>query len=170
MSLSSQIVALAQAIGGDIKTLNQNQGTLSSLTTTAKTSLVAAINELVTMVGSAGASINDSAGNGNTTETWSADKIYDSIEAAKLAVKSDLVNGAGAALDTLSELAAAIGNDANFATTIATGLSNRVRFDAAQTLTAPQKTQALSNIGAVSTDDIGNTAQNFAADYATAKA
>jgi hypothetical protein len=46
---------------------------------------------------------------------------------------SALVNGAGTALDTLNELAAALGNDANFATTIAgqistlsTAISNEV--------------------------------------------
>lgn len=47
MSLETRIVALAQAIGSDIKTLTQNQGLLSSLNTTAKASLVAAINEVV---------------------------------------------------------------------------------------------------------------------------
>ena len=42
---------------------------------------------------------------------------------------SNLVNGAGAALDTLNELAAALGNDANFSTTVATALNNRVLLD-----------------------------------------
>lgn len=150
MSLATQIVSLAQAIGADIKALIASQGTLSSLTTTAKTSLVAAINEIDAALGAAGAQINDSAGNGDTSVTWSADKIYDTIEAAKAAVKNELVNGAGAALDTLAEFAAAINNDPSFAATIATELSNRVRFDAAQTLTAPQKAQAIANIGAIS--------------------
>lgn len=36
---------------------------------------------------------------------------------------SSLVNGAGAALDTLSELATALGNDANFSTTVATQIA-----------------------------------------------
>lgn len=35
---------------------------------------------------------------------------------------SGLVNGAGSALDTLNELATALGNDANFATTVATNI------------------------------------------------
>ena len=48
---------------------------------------------------------------------------------------------------TLAELAAALGNDANFASTVSTSLSYRLRYDAAQTLTAAQKTQACSNIG-----------------------
>ena len=176
MSLSARIVSLAQAIGADIKALATSQGTLSSLTTTAKTSLVAAINELDTALGAAGAQINDAAGNGNTTETWSADKIFDTIEAAKTAVKNDLVNGAATALDTLAELATALGNDPNFATTLATNLAARVRFDAAQTLTAPQKAQALANIGGAAAADlstliagVGNTDQDFAADYTTAK-
>lgn len=163
MSLSARIVSLAQAIGADIKTLTANQGTLTGLSTTTKTSLVAAINELYSAIGSAGAQIDDLATNGDTAVTWSADKIFDTIEAAKTAVKNDLTNGAAAALDTLSELAAAIGNDANFATTIATELGNRVRYDAAQTLTALQQAQACANIG------VGDPETDLAASYATAK-
>ena len=177
MSLETRIVALAQAIGGDIKSLRTGQGTLSSLNTTNKTSLVAAINELLTMVGSAGASIDDNAGNGSTAVTWSADKIFDSIEAAKASVKADLTNGAAAALDTLNELAAALNNDPSFATTIAGEIANRVRFDASQTLTSPQQAQARSNIGAASATDVaglitglGTYDQDYVATYHTAKA
>ena len=164
MSLETQIIALAQAIGADIKDVRVKQGDLTSLTTAAKTSLVAAINELKDALGSAGAAINDTAGNGATTVTWSADKIFDTIEAAKAAVKSDLTNGAAAALDTLSELAAALGNDPSFAATMATALGNRVRYDDVQTLTAPQQLQACSNIG------VGDPAHNFVTDYTAAKA
>lgn len=164
MSLATRIVTLAQAIGGDVKTLTTKQGDLTSLSTTAKNNLVAAINELYSDLGSAGASIDDAAGNGDTLVTWSADKIYDTIEAAKTAVKSDLVNGASAALDTLSELATALGNDASFATTIATQMGNRVRYDAAQTLDTAQKLQACTNLG------IGDPETDLAAAYTTAKA
>ena len=164
MSLATQIVALAQAIGADIKDLRTKQGDLTSLTTTAKGTLVAAINELKTALAGAGAAINDTVGNGATTVTWSADKIFDTIEAAKVAVKADLTNGAAAALDTLNELAAALGNDPSFAATIATELGNRLRFDAAQVLTTPQKLQACTKLG------IGDPEHNFAAAYATAKA
>lgn len=170
MSLELKIVALAQAIGADVKALRVAQGDLSTLSTTTKTSLVAAINELRGLVSSSdNASIDDAAVTGGTV-TWSVTKINAVVEAAKAAIKDELVNGAGAALDTLSELAAALGNNPNFATTIATELANRVRFDAAQVLTAGQKTQVLTNIGAVSTDAVGNTDRDFAADYATAKA
>lgn len=58
-----------------------------------------------------------------------------------------LVNGSGAALDTLRELAEAIGSDPNFATTMSAALGNRVRVDAAQALSAPQQAQARSNLG-----------------------
>ena len=163
MSLETRIISLAQAIGGDVKTLTTKQGDLTALSTSAKTNLVAAINELASAIAGAGASINDSAGDGNTTVTWSANKIFDTIEAAKAAVKSELTNGAASALDTLSELATALGNDPNFAATIATELGNRVRYDAVQTLTVGQKLQACTNIG------IGDPERDFAASYAAAK-
>ena len=78
---------------------------------------------------------------------------------------------------TLNELAAALGNDPSFATTIATEIANRVRFDAAQTLTGPQQTQARSNIGAAAASDVsglltglGTYDRDYAADYTAAKA
>lgn len=177
MSLESRIIALAQAVGTDVKALTVAQGSLSALNTTAKTSLVAAINELLALAGGSGASIDDLAGDGNTGVTWSANKIFDSIEAAKAAVKNELVSGAGAALDTLNELAAALGNDPSFAATIAAEVANRVRYDASQTLTAPQQVQARSNIGAASASDVsglltglGAYDRDYAADYIAAKA
>lgn len=161
MSLETRIVALAQAIGADVKSLTAKQGDLTSLSTTAKTNIVAAINELYAALGN---KIDDLAGDGATTVTWSANKIYDTIEAAKSAIKNELIDGSAAALDTLKELAAALNNDPNFATTIATELGNRVRFDAAQTLTTAQKLQACTNIG------VGDPERDLAAAYVTAKA
>ncbi len=169
MSLETKIVALAQAMGTDVKALRLAQGDLTSLTTTAKTSLVAAINELVSLVAnSGGAGIDDGATSGGAV-TWSVDKIKAVVDAAKLAVKDELVGGAGAALDTLAELAAALGDNPNFATTIATELGNRVRYDAAQSLTTAQKTQACTNIGAVELTAIGDPERDLAAVYAAAK-
>ena len=66
MSLETRIVALAQAMGTDVKALHVSQGSLSTLNTTTKTSLVAAINELLTLISSAGVAIDDGAGNGST--------------------------------------------------------------------------------------------------------
>lgn len=164
MTMETRLIALAQAIGADVKSLRAAQGDLTSLSTTAKGNLVAAINEVVGLVGAGGVQIDDGAGNGDTGVTWSADKIFDSIEQAKQAVKDSILGGAGAALDTLKELADALNNDPNFAATIATQISNRVRYDAAQTLTTAQRLQVCQNIG------IGDPETDFAAAYNTAKA
>ena len=147
-TLQTRITDLATRVATECKAIrtlvNANSSDLSSLTTTQKTSLVAAINELKSAVDSVSGNqitINDSGS--STSVVWSASKVSSAIAQAK----SDLVNGAGTALDTLVELATALGDDANFATTVTTGLSYRLRFDAAQTLTAGQKTQACANLG-----------------------
>lgn len=66
--------------------------------------------------------------------------------AALKAMRDDLVNAAPGALDTLQELATALGSDPNFATTMAAALGNRVRFDVQQTLTPTQRAQILRNM------------------------
>ena len=137
--------------------LNGNVGVLTALTTTDKANLVAAVNEVkaaITAIGTP-ATINDGVTNG--TNTWSSTKITTQITAAL----NGVLSGAPAALDTLAELAAAISNDANFAASMTTALGNRVRFDAAQTLTAPQQAQAIANIGAVAASAIGNPDANL---------
>lgn len=165
MTLIDRVIALAQGMGTSVKVLTDNQGNLSSLNTTAKTNLVDSINELVVATGQPqGAQIDDTAGNGNNTVVWSADKTYDSILEAKNALKDELIGGAGEAFDTLKELADVFDNNPNFATEIATALNNRVRFDDVQTLTAIQKTQACNNIG------IGDPDTDFVAIYNAAKA
>ena len=58
-----------------------------------------------------------------------------------------LVDSSPGTLDTLNELAAALGDDPNFATTTATALANRIRYDAAQSLSGPQSLQARQNLG-----------------------
>ena len=66
---------------------------------------------------------------------------------------SGIVSSAPAALNTLNELAAALGDDAAFSTTISTALGNRVRVDTdTQGLTSTQKSNARTNIDAASTD------------------
>ena len=160
MTLEARVVALAQAIGTDVKTLTTAVGSLSGLTTTAKNNLVAAINEIAQA-----AATGIDAGVTGAASTWSSTKISSEISGAV----SGLVGGAGAALDTLNELAAALGNDPSFATTIATQIANRVRFDEAQTLTAPQKAQACGNIGAASLVATGDLDRDFAAAYTAAK-
>ncbi len=48
------------------------------------------------------------------------------LTAAVTAAIANVINGSPAALDTLYELAAALGNDANFASTVTTALANKV--------------------------------------------
>lgn len=148
-TLATRLTDLATRVATECKALrtlaNGNAADLSALTTTAKGNLVAAINELQAEIdavsAAAGAQIND--GSSGATVTWSAQKIAAEIQAAK----NSLTNGAAAALDTLAELAAALGGDANFAASTATALGNRIRYDAAQTLSAGQITQACANLG-----------------------
>ena len=145
--LSTRVGLLATRVATQIKSvktlINGNAADLSALTTTQKTSLVAAINELKNAVDNAGPSITISDSTSSTTEVWSSSKIASEIQAAKDA----LTNGASAALDTLAELASALGDDASFASTITTALGYRLRFDDVQTLTTEQKTQACANLG-----------------------
>lgn len=111
------------------------------------------------------ASINDAVT--ATTSAWSSSKTNSEIGTQITSRLNTLTGGAPAALDTLNELAAAIGNDANFAATVTTALGNRVRFDAAQTLTAPQKAQAKTNIDAYGSVEIGNPDTDFVAVFNT---
>lgn len=146
-TLIVRISDLATRMATECKSLrtlvNANGADLSALTTAQKASLVAAINELKTALDALGTPITISDSTSSTTQVWSSSKVASEITAAKNA----LTNGAAAALDTLSELAAALGNDANFASTITTALGYRLRFDAVQTLTTEQKTQACANLG-----------------------
>lgn len=172
MTTQSQILTqLATQVGVDIKDIRNKIGTLSSLTTTEKTNIVGAINELDSKVSALqnATAINDST-NSSTTETYSVTKILSSIQTAVNQLKSDLINGTGSALDTFKELADAINNDATFAQTLALSLSNKVDYSQVQTLTLSQQLQARTNIGAVGSVDVGDTSTDFVAQYNTAKA
>lgn len=75
-----------------------------------------------------------------------------SIKAYVDAEVAGVVNSAPAALNTLDELAAALGDDANFATTTSTSLGNRLRVDtASQGLTGTQQANAITNLGITAT-------------------
>lgn len=156
MSLTTQISNLAVRVATECKSIRATTGDKATLTTTNKTTLVAAINELQTALGSA-AGILDTATTGDTTHTWSANKIIAEIEAAKAA----LINGAPAAYDTLLELANELATNGGAITGLLTAVGNRVAFDQVQTLTGPQKAQAIANIGGISATDIGDVTTNF---------
>ena len=117
MPLTTNVQNLAIRIATEIKTLrtlvNGNQPNLAALQTTAKTNLVEAINELVAAQGGSGSTIDDSGV--SRVSVWSSAETDERIDSAV----ADLVSSAPGALDTLNELAAALGDDPNFATTIA---------------------------------------------------
>lgn len=152
MTLATQIQDLATRVATECKALrtliNGNTADLSSLTTDAKSSLVAAINELqaeITAIATqpGGATIDDNLTSASTV--WSSQKTQQEITAGLDA----LVAGAPDALDTLQELADALGDDPNFAGTVTTALNNRVRTDtAAQGLSTTEQANARTNIAA----------------------
>lgn len=162
MSLAVRISQLAQAIATDIKTLLAGQGNLAALTTVQKGSVVAAINELKQSVeaaqAAAGAQIADTAS--DVEHTWSAAKIIAQLNQ----IKSDIVNGAPAAYDTLVEVATKLASDDGAIAGLLTAVGNRVSFADAQTLTAQQQAQACANIG------VGDPETDFVTAYTTAKA
>lgn len=174
MNLDQRLLALVNAIGPDIKALKTADGNLASLSTTAKANLVGAINEVYAMAQAAaggGVSINDAAGDGNVTQTWSANKIFDELTAGLAALKAEIMGPeASAALDTFKEIQDQLAADESATAALTTAVSNRVRFDAAQALTGPQMQQARDNIGAASATAVGNTDQDLVAAYTTAKA
>ena len=59
--------------------------------------------------------------------------LTSTINTASAAAVTYLVDSAPATLDTLNELAAALGDDANFASTVATSLGNKLDISSAST-------------------------------------
>lgn len=143
MSLEQKALAFAQLVGADIGELIATRGDLSTLTTTQKGSLVAAINELRTGLSNVDltAIIND-AGTG-TNVAWSVDKIISMLNAAK----NEIINGAPEAYNTLKEIADYIAANDIEINNLLVDIGNRVRYDAAQTLTTAEQLQACVNIG-----------------------
>lgn len=146
-----------------LKTLiNGNAADLSALTTTNKSNLVAAINELAAAVGGAGASIVDTGTSGSSV--WSSSKTNTEIVGQIATAVAALINSAPGTLNTLDEIAAALADDPNFAATITTALGNRVRTDtAAQGLDSTQQSNARTNIAAASSAAVGPTDTDYVA-------
>lgn len=73
---------------------------------------------------------------------------------------SNLVDSSPAALNTLNELAAALGDDASFSTTMSTALGNRLRIDVNnQSLSSTELANARTNLG------LGTAATSAATDF-----
>lgn len=111
---------------------------------------------LVSFAQAVGADIKALQSSGGVTQTY--------VDTSVAALRNELRAGAGAALDTFAEVAAALADDDTVAAALATEIANRVRFDAAQSLSGPQQAQACANIG------VGNPEVDLTAAYVAAKA
>jgi hypothetical protein len=206
MSLATNVTNLATRVATEVKSIrtlvNGNVAGLSALDTTAKTNLVAAINELVADIAAVEtdlanyASATDTAIDGvqgdistinttltglandlaaletdlanidltalisdtttGTSTTWSSTKIDSEIGAAVDA----LVAGAPGLLDTLNELAAALGDDANFAATITTELAGKADTVHAHAISDVTGLQSALDAKA-NAADVGDTTTNY---------
>lgn len=153
MSLQTRLSDLITAIGTDYKQIKTwlfggLSGSLTDLTTSDKTSLVAAINEVQAEVGAGGsqpdasetvkgilelATLTEVATGTDTTRAVTSA----GVRQERLALKTEILGaGVPAALDTLDELAAALADDANFAATVTTSLSGKQPLDAELTAIA----------------------------------
>lgn len=159
MTQEQRITALSQAIGADIKELRARAGSLSSLNTSDKSSLVNAINELQADLASSGVQINDNALPSSTTVAYSPAKITALI----LALKTEILGGASAAYDTLQEIQNELQGDDTAISGLLTAVGKRVAYDALQSLSDAEKLISCQNIG------VGNFDRDFATDYTTAR-
>ena len=174
-TFSKQINDLAIRVGKECRLIYAKIGK-SALTTTEKTTLIGAINELdaavksndgdISTINSAltalqtklNGIIDDTSA--STTKVYSSSKVESKITAAKQEVKDDLLGGAGAAYDTLKELADLIETNKTAIEALQTIAAGHVKYDAAQVLTNEQKAQARTNIGAVAASEINFTEVN----------
>lgn len=156
MSLATRIESLVIRVAQEFNDVRAKTGNLANLTTTDKSNLVAAINQLKAAVVSSSEIDN---ANIAISSTYSSSKIVTLLDA----LKSEILGGADAAYDTLLEIQQLLQNGTTGLDALLAAVNNRVRFDAAQTLSAPEQAQARSNIGAVAASDVGDTDTDFVA-------
>ncbi len=161
MSLATRIESLVIRVAQEFNDVRAKAGNLANLTTTDKSNLVAAINELQAAVVSS-AVIDDA--QIATTSTYSSNKIVSLLAA----LKTEILGGADAAYDTLGEIKQLLQNGTRGLDALLAAVNNRVRFDVAQSLTVAEQLQARSNIGAVAASDVGNTDTDFVAVFVAA--
>jgi hypothetical protein len=84
-----------------------------------------------------------------SSASWAEVDLTSAINTASAAAVTYLVDSAPSALNTLNELAAALGDDENFATTVTASLSNKLDLSSASTTYAPLNSPSLTtpNIG-----------------------
>jgi hypothetical protein len=159
MSLQVRLSDLITAIGTDYKQIRtwisgSISGDLTGLTTTNKTSLVAAINEVQSEVGGGGGEPDASETVKGIIEIATLAEVATGTDALRAvtaagvrqertALKSEILGaGVPAALDTLDELAAALADDANFAASVTTSLAGKQPLDTDLTAIAALASQA----------------------------
>jgi hypothetical protein len=120
--------------------------------------------ELISTVNSASAYALSEANDYTDSELSSID-LSATIQTASAAAVTYLVDSAPGTLDTLNELAAALGDDQNFATTVTNSLSGKLSISSASTLYAT-KTE-LENIDALPSQT-GNDGKYLTTDGASA--
>jgi hypothetical protein len=190
-TLEQRIVALAQSVGTDIKTLNNMIGVLSGLNTAAKSNIVAALNE-VQVIATGNTSAIGSLGGLTTTAKSNLVAAINEVKAAVSAVdltalindealvgvtnktySVDKILGLLGALETkimggiTPEALDTIKELADFLSneTVANGIvsqmANRVRVDAAQSFNSTQQAQARANIAAAAASDLATLTANI---------
>jgi len=165
----TNLVAAINAVYGAVSTLSSrvtaNEGSITTLQSDVDAA-EAAIERLERQI-IAHSEIDDSDPTA-TDKAYSAAKVEARVSEAKQEVKDDILGGAGAAYDTLKELADLIATSADEIEAIKQIAAGHVKFDEAQDLTAEQKATARTNIGAASAADlnalstaVGDTDTNF---------
>jgi phage-related tail fiber protein len=146
LSLQTRLGDLATAVATDVKQLRvwitgSSSGALTGLTTTTKTDIVSAINE-VNAKPTSGAPPDATETSRGIIELATLAEVATGTDAVRAvtpagvrqereAVRADILGaGVPAALDTLDELAAALGDDANFAASVTTALAGKQPLDA----------------------------------------
>ena len=167
MSLASKIHALVQRVAAEFKATRRDLGNPLDLTTTDRSSLVNAINEVRALIDvTPGLNVIDDAASSATTTTFSAAGIVSRLDQ----LKADILGGADGAFDTLKELQEALASDSSGIAALSQAIDARVRCDADQGLTVAAQTQARVNIRAVSVDDVGDTETDFVVGFRDALA
>ena len=110
-----------------LDTLRGNVGDLGQLSTTDKTSLVAAVSEnqaaIAAAAQSGGAAIDDAAA--GTATVYSSSKTESAIAAAKTEVKNEILDGAAAEVDTLRKIAESLSQNETSDAALAAAVANK---------------------------------------------
>lgn len=152
------VTLLSQAIEAVNQFAVANATTLTATGTqvTRLTQSLTALEQTVAFLQSGSLQIQDDTVSSSTV--WSSSKSVGYIAAQILdsvsALETKLVNGAPGALDTLGELAVAMGDANNAAAALVNVIATKVSFTEAQNLTEAQKAVGRTNLGAVSMSEV----------------